>query len=126
MELMKKECIPYKEALALKELGYNKSSNLRGNEKSVMHHYSPETNKTLEEMNGTMSGGEGYITAILYQQAFEWLREEYDLQFKTDKFRNFSFTILDCGVIPTIFGDTYREAEQSCLESLIKIAKDKC
>jgi hypothetical protein len=72
-----------------------------------------------------------YIKAALWQQAFDWFREEHFIDFKVD--RDFSLQELPkqyCYVIEDEDGleesknyNTYEEAKLACLEKLIEIIK---
>ena len=120
---MEKEFIPYEQALALKELGFN--------EPCVFLYYNYGSNYVIGEpliKNSDLSGNEE-ITAPLFSQAFRWFREKYDIQlgichihggfdcwtndgdlFENGKYCNFK---------------TYEEAEIECLKKLIEIVKEK-
>ena len=108
---MEKEFIPYEQALALKELGFDIPS--------VSGYSYPNSDNLLTQ-------------AILYQQAFRWFREKYKLQaeilwrgdmecfcYKTGKFKygSHDFSKDDYS--------TYEKAEQACLIKLIEIIKNK-
>ena len=147
---MNKEFIPYEQALALKELGFdepclayyqksavigdatilpiqirNKASNFNNNEYSKM--------------------GVPFCSAPLYQQAFRWFREKYGLKHDidddnvgtkfyykirsyTDKFDNYDDIIKSMREEKDwakIEFKTYEEAELKCLIKLIEIVKNK-
>jgi len=69
---MIKEFIPYEQALALKELGFD--------EKCFMTYYQPDNDKLqLVEFDEDETIGGYYTKAPLYQQAFRWFREKHDL-----------------------------------------------
>ena len=110
---MEKEFIPYELALELKELGFD--------EKCL----------SCSVSNTDASGitWTSVLVAPLYQQAFRWFREKYDMQlgichinggfdcwtndgdlFENGKYCNFK---------------TYEEAELECLKKLIEIVKSK-
>jgi hypothetical protein len=110
---MEAEFIPYEQALALKELGFDKPC-FRGWDKNNKIWYHPDSDIILD--NPTFS------------QAFRWFRykkirsivQEYD-------FNNYIFSI-DDGInrdIEVIGYDTYEEAELECLKKLIEIIKEK-
>jgi hypothetical protein len=74
---MDKEFIPYKQALALKELGFNEPcfSIYYSKDKSFSwHHHKDHIND--EPMLDT---GEFNISAPLYQQAIRWLHEQLNI-----------------------------------------------
>lgn len=133
---MENEFVPYKVALALKELGFDR-----------------------EECFGrwtTYPDGEGYLDTIkhsiyqgrddlnrqclapLYQQAFKFFREKYDLICKISslefakggyvfEIHNISKSGLLYSTIKefTLDLNTYEEAELDCLRILIEICKNK-
>jgi hypothetical protein len=120
---MEKEFIPYEQALALKELGFDKSclrqwiwSSLRRS-----HYLSDEWLPTSGKI----------VLAPLYQQTFRWFREKYD----TSSFVKRDFK--DTKMIGYYYGiegtkndeysktyDSYEEAELECLIKLIEIVKE--
>jgi hypothetical protein len=117
---MKKEFLPYEQALALKELGFNKECLRIYVNKSLAVRPYDESNEV--------------INAPLYQQAFSWFREKYNIESSiftveeknkysgslkgnyTNNFKHFGF--ID-------FYDTYEEAQLECLKKLIEILKEK-
>jgi hypothetical protein len=123
---MNKEFIPYKQALALKELGFD--------EPCFGIHYNEGLNPSFMvasqygEHGATANGG---ILAPLYQQAFRWFREKYGLwqivMQNTDK--DWTYDIMPIiGIIDyKIFDvfDNYEEAELECIIKLIEIVKNK-
>ena len=115
---MEKEFISYTEALALKKLGFN--------EPCFGFFYEDEEFELCPVKNNNLMG---YTNAPLYQQAFRWFREKYNIQlgichihgkfdcwtndgdlFENGKYCNFK---------------TYEEAELECLKKLIEIVKNK-
>jgi hypothetical protein len=130
---MNKEFIPYEEALALKELGFDEEC----------FGWYDDTNKEFYPIRTTDKVGENASQAPLYQQAFRWFREKYglikqDYMFITgvnnhafivyDKIK--SSNLYDCcynddgEVIGSGFVE-YEEAELTCLKKLIEIVKEK-
>jgi hypothetical protein len=117
---MNKEFVPYAQALALKELGFDEP---------CFGHYII-TNKGKIHLRTTLLDYddlylEYHLKDIpLYQQAFRWFREKqfmmcyiyYDVEYK------FCFCI---GYNDKIKGfNTYEEAELACLRKLIEIVKN--
>ena len=95
---MNKEFIPYEQALELKELGlltYKKDND-----------------------SGLLYKGSD-IPSILYQQAFRWFRDKYDLFISIMHYEN-GYSINDLRRF-----DTYEEAELACLKKLIEIVKNE-
>jgi len=118
---MNKEFIPYEQALALKELGFDEPCfGLYHNDKT----FYPTQCKSHEQFHGQM------CSAPLRQQAFRWFREKYDLQASNIMFSNGKY---DTGITrykgtQSVWGngpiyDTFEEAELECLKKLIEIAK---
>jgi len=106
---MNKEFITYEQALALKELGFDESC----------------------MASRDMNNNKGLIQIPLYQQAFRWFREKYQLDssialvangygFYIHKNRNYTNKGESYGMYIT-----YEEAEQACLDKLIEICKSK-
>ena len=128
---MKAEFVPYKQALALKELGFN--------------------NENCFARWSTYPDGDGYLDISaksafqgrddmnrqclvpLYQQAFRWFREKYELvvDWNYSQHDNFGSYIGVCikniHLEETIVGvyKAYEEAELECLKKLIEIVKQK-
>ena len=133
---MNKEFIPYEQALALKELGF---------EEECLDFY--DDNKELfynHENKEKIHIGDS-VKAPLYQQAFRWFREKYnmDIQIRGTHFRasyvigiakninynsaDFSPLVIEWDYILDESGKskTYEEAENACLIKLIEIVKQK-
>ena len=125
---MEKEFIPYKQALALKELGFDeeclavhRGGSLYGSGTSVNRYY--EEGHWQLEKNSDYNGN-NWIAAPTFSQAFRWFREKYG-----------DYLLYSFGVIPhfTIIQNliiedseiTYEEAELECLKKLIEIVKNK-
>ena len=112
---MNKEFIPYEQALALKELGFDEPCQGyydvdKGYSIGYAFCYS---NRESQPENGCL--------APLYQQAFRWFREKYNLYYSIQNqqslwfFNRFSLKGFK----------TYEEAELECLKKLIEIVKNK-
>ena len=137
---MEKEFVPYEQALALKELGFDEPCmmNHYGNDRlHVGRLYLPSSfgkGKNSEMHDDSLRYGD--ITAILYQQAFRWFRtkhgyftsptekdddvtKQYDWVI-TKKLGNGKTLIQFVG-----YKDSYEEAELECLKKLIEILKNK-
>lgn len=145
---MNKEFIPYEEALALKELGFDEecfnrfytkpNSKMFGLDEHGRSYPIKNTSKKLYTIgeHATLNGV-NVISAPLYQQAFRFFRKKYKLAglvevgaheftFKifntaTDK-REFPDTLKE---IKNQFNGTYEEAELACLRKLIETIKPK-
>jgi hypothetical protein len=145
---MNKEFIPYEQALALKELGfdesciafwdgYNGSSHLFFKPRIKYHwllrlfNRSPKEVSEITQYELEYLEGDNSVLAPLYQQAFRWLRENHELwqivMQNTDK--DWTYDILPIkGIVDyqlfDVF-DTYEEAELECLKKLIELTKNK-
>ena len=130
---MEKEFIPYEQALALKELGFDEPCiGFWWNNKDFT-----EPEFLLEHCEHVM---EGNLKRPLYQQAFRWFREKYGLQHKpwSGKISTvfYGYDILNLEEQEFVINnsengggdcdyDTYEEAELECLKKLIEIALKK-
>jgi hypothetical protein len=118
---MEKEFIPYEQALALKELGFD--------EHYLGFYYDEKGNVFHNSLILC------YLIAPLYQQAFRWFREKYNIHCETfhnpgvlDNPWSFSFYFMKMrGRNTNVFHgyETYEEAELECLKKLIEIVKEK-
>ncbi len=128
---MEKEFVPYEQALALKELGFDEPcfgfyNNADGN--VWIKHTVDESIKSIYT---------GDFEAPLYQQAFRWFREKYGLSgwvnesFDTNNRQGVVSIKSEKGLKyiqsakTTKFFETYEEAELACLIKLIEIVKTK-
>ena len=119
---MEKEFIPYKQALALKELGFDEPcfGYYTGDKKHLV--LRPNMGRRNEDLNDIV------CTSPLYQQAFRWFREKhnmdsYHIEPTNNMFGNF-YGVL--GLRTATFNGgfkTYEEAELACLKKLIEIVK---
>ena len=117
---MKKEFIPYEQALELKELGFDEPC----------FGWFTDTHLRIGFVQSKHVQGENEILAPLYQQAFRWFREKhnidsYHIEPTNNMFGNF-YGVL--GLRTATFNGgfkTYEEAELACLKKLIEILKQK-
>ena len=96
---MEKDFIPHEEALVLKELGFDEP---------CYRHYWSQSNKLMGEHGGLKTNShlewasqhtlrglqDGVFCAMpLWQQAFDWFREEYDMEprYETSKFQDVKY-----------------------------------
>ena len=131
---MNKEFVPYKEALALKELGFDEECFAVYNGNNIV--YSDHHNEVSLNPNDYSNIFGEIILAPLYQQAFRWFRERLNLNHyiaptpnslmladitNTNKEVRYKWRVIgrDDGV-----SKSYQEAEANCLNELIKIVKD--
>jgi hypothetical protein len=132
---IKNEFIPYEQALALKELGfdepclahwYNETpTNSEG--QCLVYYKKPWDNQKI--INGVIRD---YYFAPTYSQAFRWFREKYGLhawiinaEDNRNVFKPFfrGDNIHDQHLVD--FYNTYEEAELACLIKLIELVKNK-
>jgi hypothetical protein len=123
---MNKEFIPYEQALALKELGFDEPCLASWN------FYTKELNYNSQPSIFT---SEDVIQLPLYQQAFRWFREKYpNIEFSLPLKKQKDLGIFWGVFIQTEndnFGKsygsnfkTYEEAELACFIKLIEIVKN--
>lgn len=132
---MNKEFIPYNEALALKELGFNeqciaayRDSEWIGNDGPNSRYFHAQLFKNSQ----FDADQKEYCSAPLWQQAFRWFREKYKLHAMidddgTETTHYYSWRVrYSYGQVKSA-GDskTYEEAEFACLKKLIEIIKTK-
>jgi hypothetical protein len=102
---MNREFIPYEQAIELKELGFDE-------ECLAIYNIN-------EELETGYYQNKYVIAAPLYQQAFRWFREKYDLFISIMHYEN-GYSINDLRRF-----DIYEEAELACLKNLIEIVNTK-
>lgn len=123
---IEKEFIPYEQALALKELGFDEPcfGYFTGD---LMH-------LVIRPAMSRINEPESYVvTAPTFSQTFRWFRERYEFEFHIGCYRHTSVkyyqVCLDdvLGKHSYSFGKsfTYEEAELECLKKLIEIVKEK-
>ena len=126
---MNKEFIPYQEALALKELGFDEP---------CLGNFADDENHTLF----TNGNKPGKTNAPTYSQAFRFFREKYNLRgfigFRPNV-KQFDCHVYDMSLSGEEYAKqrtieefnkdpkvgTYEEAELECLKKLIEIVKTK-
>jgi len=123
---MNKEFISYEQALALKELGFDEP---------CQGYYDVDKGYSIGYAfcySDRESQPEDGCLAPLYQQAFRWFREKYDLiglvEGGYDNGKNiFTYVIWDKFKDNSIdvYYQTYEEAELECLIKLIETVKSK-
>ena len=114
---MNKEFIPYEQALELKELGFDAECMMM-----QYHHENPLVNVHIPN--------ELDCPIPLYQQAFRWFREKYQLYpniVKSAKFGDWICEWQSFGGNFEVIGayHHYEEAELACLKKLIDMVKGK-
>ena len=138
---MNKEFISYEQALALKELGFN--------EECLCYFNTSNKNLLLDLNNRTDNNDERWVSALLYQQAFRWFREKYNIngeitwdpsyEYDPGKWSDaiYSITIVDISYTKEWKAEspnmqrgkgrqlTYEDAQSACIDKLIEIVKNK-
>ena len=117
---MTQEFIPYEQALALKELGFD--------EPCVGVYMQKELR--IVHLESTPTQLDYIILTPLYQQAFRWFREKHSLIGLVEggyaDGKNIFTYIIWNGFIDDLWNDyvsTYEQAELECLKKLIEIVK---
>ena len=141
---MEKEFVPYEQALALKELGFDEE---------CFAGYDIDTTELYigYENDQKTFNIEYYILAPLYQQAFRFFREKYNLHYRITyydpiKAQKLNHADYQGGIYASAASwfdgslyiphdsiwelekcpyDTYKEVELACLKKLIEIVKNK-
>lgn len=125
---MRNEFIPYKEALALKELGFDEPCFYMWNIDTKELFSSNSTDINGQPTNLDLIGNVDF-TAPLYQQAFRWFREKHGLWLRPDYYdetrKDFSGSIHKLGKYSAVanIGEhtSVEKAELDCLIKLIEI-----
>jgi hypothetical protein len=126
---MEKEFIPYEQALALKELGLDES---------CFGYYLCKNSAFGVELELTTNWidllpyDSSSCKAPLYQQAFRWFREKYNMNILIILTKSYWFFNITWDGIIENFKEfeseekysSYEEAELECLKKLIQIVKD--
>jgi hypothetical protein len=130
--MIEKEFVPYEEALALKELGFNKPC-------LASYYHAGKRLDICEYINH----GEYTVLAPTFSQAFRWIREKYwytalilcdsfqiVMQLSTSRTRDSrTWEWKPIYVTQTYHKEeglkSYDESELACLKQLIEIAKEK-
>ena len=138
---MEKEFIPYGQALALKELGFDEPC-LAQYRKYDVGEATLDIGFSKNEIISKFDNLVLFCSAPLYQQAFRWFREKYNLKgfigFRPNV-KQFDYHIYDMSLSGKEYVQqrtmeeynkdpkvgTYEEAELGCLEKLIESVKEK-
>jgi hypothetical protein len=133
---MEKEFIPYEEALALKELGFDEPCF------GFYHEKCDDNNKSncsgeFQNMCGWVVGRENtndlsshdfIIVTPLWQQAFRWFREKHNLTHAIDKYDSgHTWGVYENGYVKYEIDNIieYDDAELDSLKKLIELLKEK-
>lgn len=143
---MKKEFLPYEQALELKELGFREDTSAYyftwDDERSLRFAQDSGNEIDWNEPPMGMDTQTDYVSAPLYQQAFRWFRENCEVYSEilsnvcgTEE-TYFTFNIMTANVPFQLMSEnntffssdifnTYEEAELDCIIKLIEIVKNK-
>ncbi len=114
---MDEEFVPYEEALALKELGFNEACFGRWHMEEQL--FIPEIGVKVNRLKC------GFISAPLYQQAFRWFRKKYGLIGHLDYGSEFlPMWDITGNQLHSDWENSFEEAELACLRKLIEIVKE--
>ena len=116
---MEKDFVPYEQALALKELGFDEP---------CFGYYTSPDSLTLEQPDGR--NGQWVYFAPTFSQAFRWFRDKYNLMIPIykDDIGQYYFSIPNSDRLldtTNYCSESYEEAELECLKKLIEIVKEK-
>ena len=129
---MEKEFIPYEQALALKELGFDEPCLAQYRKYDVGEatlDIGFSKNKIIMQFHKLSK----FCSAPLYQQAFRWFREKYNLWNMIYPRDGWKYSINRVDETTSCSGESfhsveineYEEAELECLKKLIEIVKNK-
>jgi hypothetical protein len=123
---MNKEFIPYEEALALKELGFDEPCLTYIYIGDTAHNYNVPC-AVLPSKAENFNEDDLCVSTPTYSQAFRWFRENYGLCLVIkpidDKKLDLGYNLTKNGLIMNAHL-TYEEAELACIKELIKIVKN--
>ena len=135
---MEKEFVPYKQALALKELGFDEpcaacyGSYTHKTSELFLNINNPVNIETLVREKTGFNRPTFYVKSPTFSQVFRWFREKHNLESHgkkdwTDGILQGYESIIECldGYIDVGTFKTYEEAELECLKKLIEIVTNK-
>jgi hypothetical protein len=116
---MEKEFIPYEQALALKELGFDEPCFGRYDSLKVLVTISrPKSNSYYK---GSVPS---FLATPLYQQVFRWFRENHSIFSSVDVNYRYKIYVNDEFFEESITYNSHEEAGLECLKKLIEIVKN--
>jgi hypothetical protein len=127
---MEREFVPYEQALALKELGFDEKccacygSYTHKKSQLFLNINNPVNIETLLREPTAFNQPSFYVKSPTFSQAFRWFRDNHQLDswIKKGKHNDYIFEIYDWGKDSW---DSYEEAELECIKKLIEIVKEK-
>ena len=126
---MEKDFVPYEEALALKELGFDEPCNTCYDKLEMVASYGASV---FDYKNYNTSGHRA--SRPTFSQAFRWFRDKHNLnpliafcEYAIESENAWKYTLDNPTKILMWDGkfNTYKEAELACLKKLIEIVKNK-
>ena len=141
---MKNEFIPYKQALILKELGFdepclaywqggkNEEPTMMCNQGTIYisrYNYFRNTFEVIKDKKIVREKRDILVTAPTNSMAFRWFRKKHKLMASIDisdegtEDEHYFMSVTSIGMYGHF--DTYEEAELACLDKLIEIVKKK-
>ena len=125
------DIVPYNAALMLKELGFDEQCFFNYRKVTVTDYKTGDSSESiiyLDKMNFTMnyneSNNEHDASAPMFSQAFRWFREKYGVYMHPKKFDVDKWWV-EWGDWNSPIFETYEEVEESILQKMIEIAKNK-
>ena len=121
--MLEKEFVPYEQALALKELGFD--------EPHFKSYVGISNNGDIKDCTYVLCNGKlnnDDVSAPTFSQAFRWFREKYGLLSYVDKCLTDTFRYnldLNGSMIGLSGHKTHEEAELACLIKLLDIANEQ-
>ena len=136
---MNKEFVPYELSVKLKELGFDEPCLARH---IIMTEWEKPTGEIILQMVDCLNSDKYLVKAPLFQQAFRFFREKYELLGFIEPANGYEdkslFAFYICDDEQNIINDehsyskdsslhykTQEEAELACLDKLIEIVKNK-
>lgn len=116
---MEKEFIPYEQALALKELGFDEPCLGYWSDWGTQEPFLLTCELGTEKESCSIRRKNLLCSAPTFSQAFRWFREKHDLFIAIVHYIN-GYSINDLRRF-----ETFEEAELACLTKLIEIVKNK-
>ncbi len=121
---MEKEFIPYEQALALKELGFDEPCLAKYNTLDLVFKGCYEDSTLVHVLIEESEICEAHILAPTFSQVFRWFREKgYDTKVQKESLGLYFGYYWTGAAWITIGSGSYEEAELECLKKLIEIVK---
>ena len=123
---MTQEFVPYEQALALKELGFDEPTSFYW-EDNIIRPLPMKDEIGAFHFNRHTHTENEWICAPTFSQAFRWFREKYKIRFFIQSgmsdLGEFFKVIFPNGEQRNMSYTTYEEAELACLKKLIELVK---